>query len=312
MMNYFNIREGNGNMADSTSTTNNATAASATAASATAASATAASATAASVAADNDAKNVSTSRNTGTGGFVLGLIIPLVVYYFVTYKLYSSSFSDDVARVNVSSKVGVFKMLLLAVIFISMYALNTKQMKQMCPNGSQKIVTKVFFSTFIPFIFMLGSVVVAITVMPGWKAPFSNTIGYSLVKNVIFRKLFQLQDWLDFNVGSGGNEELKKFNRRSNRTFFVNELTPENFHTAVDSLGLKFADDGIKKQLYQAVIIKDSIAEFIWIFITSILTYSLSQIYIIDYSCEPDTDSLHNNVDAAADAEADNDNAEEL
>jgi hypothetical protein len=247
---------------------------------------------------ENNQSNNSTSRSTGTGNFVIGLIVPLVAYYFVVYKLYSSSFGEPTIKANVTAKVGIFKILLMVVIFLSMYAINTKQMRAMCPNGTKNMVTKVFFSTFLPFIFMLGSVVVAITIMPGWKSPFSNTIGYSLVKNVIFRKLFQLQDWWDKNDTEGNSTALEKFNRRSNRTFFVNELTPENFDSAKESLGLNFAD-GVEKKLFQAVVIKDSIAEFIWIFITSILTYSLSQIYIIDSSCEPDVDALMQQNDNA-------------
>ncbi len=237
-------------------------------------------------------------RSKGTGNFMMGIIVPLVAYYFIAFQLYSKSFNSPEAKANVVTQVGVLKIVLLAVIFISMYGMNTSQMKQMCPKGTKNMVSKVFLSTFIPFIFMLGTVVVAITLMPGWKSPFSNTIGYSLVKNVIYRKLFSLQDWL--KEGSNGDKdktELQKFNRRSNRTFFVNELTPENFDSAINTLGINFKDDtstdyNVKETLYKAVVVKDSIAEFLWIFITSILTFSLSQIYIIDNSCEPDVDTL--------------------
>ena len=143
---------------------------------------------------------------------------------------------------------------------------------------------------------MMGSVIAALTLMPGWKAPFSNTLGYSIVKNVVFRKLFSLRNWLEPGE-IVGDTELAKFNQRSNRTFFVNELTPDNFFKAVESLKVKFIEDGdgeeeypVEKVLYQAVIIKDFISEFIWFFITASLTFSLSQVYILDSSCEPDVD----------------------
>tara|TARA_X000000368_G_scaffold173026_1_gene136474 strand:+ start:141 stop:716 length:576 start_codon:yes stop_codon:yes gene_type:complete len=171
-------------------------------------------------------------------------------------------------------------------------------MKKMCPNGTKNLVTKVFFSTFIPFVFLFGTIVVALSLMPGWKAPFSNTLGYSIVKNVIFRKLFSLQDWVKAG-DTEGDSELAKFNQRSNRTFFVNELTPENFFQAVDSLKINFKEAGdddvdysVKKLLYKAVIIKDFISEFIWLMVTSLLTYSLSQIYILEKSCEPDVKDM--------------------
>lgn len=56
---------------------------------------------------------------------------------------------------------------------------------------------------------------------------------------------------------------------------------------------------------------KDSISEFIWIFITSILTYSLSQIYIIDYSCEPDVAELLNNSEEIEENDEDGDEDED-
>ena len=174
-----------------------------------------------------------------------------------------------------------------------MYALNTSAMKKMCPNGTKNLVTKVFFSTFIPFVFLFGTIVVALSLMPGWKAPFSNTLGYGIVKNVIFRKLFSLRDWLKDGV-TDDNSEMAKFNQRSNRTFFVNELTPDNFFQAIESLGITFnsVDYPVEKMLYQAVIIKDFISEFIWLLVTCLLTFSLSQLYILDSTCEPDVDSM--------------------
>ena len=252
---------------------------------------------------DDDPLSKNKIKNTenaggGKGNFMLGVLVPLVAFYFVSYKLYTGSYDDPIARVDISSKITILKILLLVVLFSTMYALNTTAMKKMCPNGTKNLVTKVFFSTFIPFIFLFGTIVVALQLMPGWKAPFSNTLGYGIVKNVIFRKLFSLQDWLKQGE-TEGDSELAKFNQRSNRTFFVNELTPDNFFQAVDSLNINFKEPGdgevdypVKKLLYKAVIIKDFISEFIWLLVTSLLTFSLSQIYILDSTCEPDVDSM--------------------
>ena len=69
-------------------------------------------------------------------------------------------------------------------------------------------------------------------------------------------------------ANSDKNEtDLQKFNRRSNRTFFVNELTPQNYDSAINTLGIKFKDDtspdyNVKETLFKAVVVKDSIAEF--------------------------------------------------
>jgi len=245
----------------------------------------------------NETKNTENTGG-GTGNFMMGIFVPLIGFYFLCFKLYSGSYDNPIDRADIPSKIAILKVLLLVIIFSTIYAINTSTMKKMCPNGTKNLVTKVFFSTFIPFVFLFGTIVVALSLMPGWKAPFSNTLGYTIVKNVIFRKLFSLQDWLK-EGDTEGDSEMAKFNQRSNRTFFVNELTPENFFQAVDSLNINFKEPGdegvdypVKKLLYNAVIIKDFISEFIWLFITSLLTFSLSQIYILDNACEPDVSSM--------------------
>ena len=253
---------------------------------------------------ENDASNnevKATNTSNGSGGFMVSLLVPLVGFYFLCYKLYSGSFDNPNDRAGVPSKVAILKILLLVVIFSSMYASNTSQMKKMCPNGTKNMVRKVFFSTFVPFLFMFGTIVVALTMMPGWKAPFSNTLGYTIVKNVVFRRLFSLQDWMKEGEVDG-DSELAKFNQRTNRTFFVNELTPDNFFQAIESLNLQFKEAGdgeegypVQKLLYKAVIVKDFISEFIWYFITGVLTFSLSQVYILDTTCEPDVNTLIEN-----------------
>ena len=246
---------------------------------------------------DQSGNAIKSTENTGggTGNFMIGILVPLFAFYFMCYKLYTGSYEESsIGNNTISSKIAILKVLLLVVLFSTMYALNTTQMKKMCPNGTKNLVTKVFFSTFIPFIFLFGTVVVALSLMPGWKAPFSNTLGYSIVKNVAYRKLFSLQDW----TTDGKDEpdsEIAKFNQKSNRTFFVNELTPENFFDAIKSLNITFGNEDdypVQKMLYKAIIVKDFISEFIWYFFTALLTFSLSQIYILDSTCEPEVDEI--------------------
>ena len=82
-----------------------------------------------------------------------------------------------------------------------------------------------FLYSFIPFLFVFCTLMVAMILMPGWKAPFSNTIGYFIVKNVIERKLFNLQEWVKVEGDNETTKPLRIFNSKNTRTFFVNELT---------------------------------------------------------------------------------------
>ena len=42
----------------------------------------------------------------------------------------------------------------------------------------------------------------------------------------------------------------------------------------------------ITKELYKAVVLKDIVSEFIWLFLGGVITYSVAQIYAIDHKCQ--------------------------
>ena len=46
----------------------------------------------------------------------------------------------------------------------------------------------------------------------------------------------------------------------------------------------------ITKALYSAIVIKDMVSEFIWLFLGGVITYSVAQIYAIDHKCQGDSD----------------------
>jgi hypothetical protein len=245
--------------------------------------------------------------------FTVVFLVPLFLYFFAAFKLYMGALDDKGERTKSSpqSKIALLQLAFMVGLFLMMYSFNVKTYALNCPVDSKNFALNAFLYTFLPFIFIMGTLITILVLMPGWKAPFSNTIGYFLVKNVWARKLFRLKEWIEV-VGDDDKVTgpLTRFNSINNRTFFVNELTPDNFFEGIETLNIgpgsqfKFHpkndtnDDGtetpnekskgvnIMKQLYSAVILKDMISEFIWYFLGGLLTYSVSQINIIDAACE--------------------------
>ena len=123
-----------------------------------------------------------------------------------------------------------------------------------------KILLNAFLYTTIPLIFILGTIIALTTVLPGWKAPFSNTIGFFIVKNVIERKLFKLQNWIvkADETQEVDNSSLNAFNNNHNKAFFINELTPTNFTTAIEKLNIGNGNkiDFQKKQMMILILIQ--------------------------------------------------------
>ena len=260
------------------------------------------------------------SAGSATGSsFTLVFLLPLFLYFFAVFKLYMTGINDDGTQSakNPQTKISIILLAFLVVLFLMMYGFNMRDMAKTCSPNTKNFARNAFLATFTPFLFIMGSLVTVLMLMPGWKAPFSNTIGYFVVKNVWARKLFKLQEWvkIDESQGTDITRPLQRFNQMGNRTFFLNELTPDNFFNGLASLnigenkqfqfhpkninnpndpGKKMknpATDGIHivKKLYSAVILKDIVSEFIWYFIAGLLTFSATQLYALDSYCETET-----------------------
>ena len=253
-------------------------------------------------------------EKSSSGSFMAILMVPLFLYFFAVFKTYMGGI--DMNGLKLEDPMGKIPLLTIAfmvVLFLMMYSFNVKEMSKHCPPESKGFALKAFLYSFIPFIFIMGTMVVILNMMPGWKAPFSNTIGFFIVKNVIARKLFKLQKWIKLENSNNNDSTaslIERFNSISNRTFFVNELTPRNFFSALKSLELgsdgkwdffqkdvdidpitqKPINVAIAYKLYQAIVIKDIISEFVWYFLAAMLTYSVSQLYILGHVCDRATE----------------------
>lgn len=268
---------------------------------------------------EETATTIADSEKKDTGpGFVLVYLIPLLIFFYVSYKLYMSSFGEDgnyIPESDAQSKRALLQLGFMVVIFLLVYGFVVKDMAKNCQVGSKNFGLNSFLYSFIPFIFIFCTLMVALIMFPGWKAPFSNTIGYFIVKNVVSRKLFNLQEWVQIPEGNDDPslKALRTFNSKNTKTFFVNELTPDNFFNALKSLNIgpgmqypfhpqKKTIDGqempnpdsrglnITKALYSAIIVKDMVSEFIWLLLGGIITYSVAQIYAIDHRCQSGED----------------------
>ena len=249
------------------------------------------------------------SEKANNPNFMVTYLVPLFLYFFTMFKIYMGAISDKGEQIgDAISKIALLQIAFLVGLFLLMYSLNIRIMSQTqnCPVGSKNFALNAFLYTFVPFIFIMGTLVTVLVLMPGWKAPFSNTIGFFLVKNIWARKLFKTSyEWIKPKDRNSDEPVslIHKLNTVNNRTFFLNELTPDNFFNAIESLNIGDGETqfnwkepteeekkagntvSLKKKLYSAVVLKDMISEFLWYFLGGLLTFSVSQIYILDNIC---------------------------
>ena len=213
----------------------------------------------------------------------------------------------------------VITVVYLAIIFAIQLYVNYQNAKEKC-GGTPQLVPSINY-TVVPNLFIFGTLLLVLLLMPGWKAPFSNTIGYLIV-------------WI-----SGVNNSFFKILKQDNNqnkllqmvykdpSIMINEITPENFdlfiarmagkNGGVESLPVAKAEPvspmkgGKRKQrggnstsilsadykehlpgLYNFVVIKDMIAEFLWYALVGNLVINTSNSYIQTIKCNRSASDL--------------------
>ena len=101
---------------------------------------------------------------------ILTAVYIVIRYYFVDKKIGGGG-GGMLGKV-----IGLFY---IASVVAAQIGVNASNAAEVC-NGTPQIVSALMY-TAQPNFFILGLVIVILNILPGWKAPFSNTIGYALV-----------------------------------------------------------------------------------------------------------------------------------
>ena len=220
--------------------------------------------------------------------------------YFLGRSLISDKFGNR-KQLNVVKWVmlGIYLTIVIGLQFADVMA----HMKQICGNVQ---TDKAIMYTFLPNLLIFGLLIMLLFAFPGWKAPFSNTIGYALSLGLGVKKNFN--DLLNSNMG---NSLLQKITQ--DKSMIINEITPGNFDLFLSEMsknGLlavtyedlgkleERANKGDKlnerestyldafKGLYKAVVSKDLIAECLWYLLGGSLVITLTKNTVAEMECE--------------------------
>lgn len=163
----------------------------------------------------------------------------------------------------------------LMVIGMQFY-ISFDYIKQKC--GGKGDYASAFFNSMLPFLLIFMVVFLMLRSFPSWKLPFSNTFGYLLTRLFGVKKLL-IEDILKSSDPSMSKSLAMIYEDPS---LLINALTPQNMRefTANSTALFKKGAETNFKQLYDFIIMKDIVAEYIWYFLTGILVtaYSISNI----------------------------------
>jgi hypothetical protein len=171
---------------------------------------------------------------------------------------------------------------LIIIILIQLYS-NMTNAKEKC-GGTPQTISAIIY-TIIPNLFIFGGLIMLMMFLPGWKAPFSNTIGY------LFVMLLNVKGTFINILKTESNNKLLKMVYRD-PSMMINEITPENFDLFINKMGTppnSILGESYKQyipKLYNLVVIKDKISEFLWYMFTGYLVIQNSNSNINSIKCK--------------------------
>jgi len=214
----------------------------------------------------------------------------------------------------------------ILLVILSQFFINVGIIVNKCGGGLNQNFAAGAMMTFIPWVFIFGSVALILIVFPGFKSAFSNVIGYFAVSgeaNSILNELLvntNLQQAVDAIDDTDPAAKTKKNELQKsaeaiiklcgNTSIMINQIVPENF---TDYWGIleplmkpKYQNPAagtqdanilasLKQQLLKTVITRDNIGEALWYFYTAILLISIVQYNLTTRGCIQDPASMAEN-----------------
>lgn len=220
---------------------------------------------------------------------------PSMLFFFITTTIYA------VVKYNISANnLTLATTCYIITVIIGHYLINVDLVTATCNSSNWRLA---FIVTIVPWVMMFGTIILILTLYPGWKTPFSNTFGYAMTifsgAKKITSEIFPPASKIE-----GDNENASSIKESlayiySDQSILINEVTAENFDNfwkdtePIRSKESKEGDNNkLKDQFLNLVKLKDIVGEYVWYMLTGSLVIAVGYNYIIASTCSPSVDNI--------------------
>lgn len=222
-----------------------------------------------------------------------------LLWFLITSLLYFGYKYKNISRSNVKTSNTIFIIYILAVV-IGEYTINLKAANSSCSSSN---FTTALISTFVPWVLIFGLLNVILMIFPGWLTPFSNTIGYLIVKLMGLEKLIsEIFKPSDYYKNVNKSKDLIPLQEAlghiySDKALLINEVTPDNLNDFWKNMAPLIRDtaksnEELKDKFYKLLRLKELVSEFMWYILTGALVTSISYNYITNRPCSISADAM--------------------
>lgn len=202
--------------------------------------------------------------------FILLTILYFILLYFLDRKLHTA-----------------LNIIYYCFVIVSQLFITYQQSKELCKTPN---IGSVLLWSLIPWFIIFIGLNALLTMFPGWKAPFSNTFGYLVVRILGIKNTFNSLLKSNYTTQDAGlNKVMEQI--YEDESLLINEIIPTNFDTAIEKLKPLFDTKNRERynesivSLRKMVLLKDEVSRFIWYVLTGGFVISLSSMGIASTKC---------------------------
>lgn len=203
------------------------------------------------------------------------------------------------------------------LVLIIQFIVNSSIISSTCGGNITENMGAAGVFTFLPWTLIFGVIITILTIYPGFKSAFSDVIGYFWVSSSASRILTELLVNQDVQTKIDTDATLtpeKKKEMQSaadtiikicgNTSILINQMVPDNFKDYWTTLTPLMKDkyqvegvetSGIRNQLFDLVVTRDNVGEFMWYLYTGLLLISIVQLKITTRGCASNPKTMEAN-----------------
>ena len=213
--------------------------------------------------------------------FIFTSIYYMLSYYLINKDKYNNH-SESEAIAGKSYRNTMLFGAYVLIIIIGQFFINLNLTAQMChkAQGYQTLTI-----TVVPWMVIFGVFNLLLSFFPGWLKPFSNTFGYFVAN------WFDLKDTFIDSLKKKSDKFAKIY---EDPQLMINELPfdLEQFTSVIKQLDIFQNDNDKLNSLYNFILIKYMISEYIWYVLIGLLITTISYNCIINLTCSESAESM--------------------
>lgn len=227
----------------------------------------------------------------------------MLTIVFTVVNIFMINSANTLEAIEANKKNIVYTLIYMGLVLSGTYFINLRISQALCRDDSIQHYN-IFFATVLPWLIIFVILYFLLELFPGWVAPFSNTIGYLVVK------ILGVETFLEnvLNKEPEDNSIINAINKiKSHKAKIINEFDDDrnNFEkffkkfqeeklSDENIIDIKTSEDII--QLFKLINIKFIVGKMVWYILAGTIVASISYNYIVNMNCQESVEDIEKKI----------------